>query len=135
MTTENPNIDIDKIVRHWVDTSDEDYRTMLNLFDSKSYGWSLFLGHILIEKLLKSYFVSKNKKHAPFTHNLYRLAELCELELTDEYADWLDKITAFNINARYDDYKKEFYSMCSVEFTSDWIEKIKIIRSWIKQML
>jgi len=38
MTTENPNIDIDKIVRHWVDTSDEDYRTMLNLFDSKSYG-------------------------------------------------------------------------------------------------
>lgn len=135
MTAENPNIDVDKIVRHWVDTSDEDYRTMLNLFDSKSYGWSLFLGHILIEKLLKSYFVSKTKKHAPFTHNLYRLAELCELELTDEYADWLDKITAFNINARYDDYKKEFYSMCTVEFTSDWIEKIKIIRSWIKQML
>jgi len=135
MATENSNIDVDKIVRHWVDTSDEDYRTMINLFDSKSYGWSLFLGHILIEKLLKSYFVSKTKKHAPFTHNLYRLAELCELELTDEYADWLDKITAFNINARYDDYKKEFYSMCTAEFTSDWIEKIKTIRSWIKQML
>lgn len=135
MTTENSNIDVDKIVRHWIDTSDEDYQTMLNLFESKSYGWSLFLGHILIEKLLKSYFVSKNKKHAPFTHNLYRLAELCELELTDEYADWFDKITAFNINARYDDYKKEFYSMCTAEFTSEWIGKIKIIRSWIKQML
>jgi HEPN domain-containing protein len=96
---------------------------MLSLFDSKSYGWSLFLGHISVEKLLNTYYVSKNKKHAPLTHNLYRLAELCELELTEEHADWLDKITSFNLNARYDDYKREFYSLCTVDSTQDWIEK------------
>ncbi len=95
----------------------------------------MFLGHISIEKLLKSYFVRKNKKHAPFIHNLYRLAELNEIELSEEYADWLDKITSFNLNARYDDYKREFYKLSTVEFTKEWIEKIKIIRSWIKQML
>ena len=49
--------------------------------------------------------------------------------------DWLDKITSFNLNARYDDYKREFYSLCSKEFTKEWIDKIKIIRSWIKQKL
>lgn len=135
MSDESINIDIDKIVKHWVDTSEEDYLTMLSLFDSKSYGWSLFLGHISIEKLLKAYYVDKYKKHAAFTHNLYRLAELNGFELTDEYADWLDKITSFNLNARYDDYKREFYSLCTTEFTTEWIEKIKIIRSWIKQML
>lgn len=75
MSDENLNIDIEKVVRHWIETSDEDYQTMLSLFDSKSYGWSLFLGHISIEKLLKAYFVGKYKKHAPFSHNLYRLAE------------------------------------------------------------
>jgi hypothetical protein len=63
------------------------------------------------------------------------LAELCELEITDEYSDWLDQITAFNLNARYDDYKREFYSMCTPGFTRDWIEIIKILRKWIKQML
>ena len=135
MSNSNPNFDVDKIVKHWIETSDEDFRTMLSLFDSKSYGWSLFLGHILIEKLLKSYYVRKFKKHAPLTHNLFRLAELCDLELTEEYADWLDKITAFNINARYDDYKKEFYSLCTVDFTREWIEKINTLRLWIKQML
>lgn len=135
MSDQNPNIEIDKVVRHWIDTSDEDFQTMLGLFDSKSYGWSLFLGHISIEKLLKGYYVRKNKKHAPLTHNLYRLAELSELDLTNEYADWLDKITAFNINARYDDYKKEFYSLCTDDFATDWIEKIKLIRTWIKQKL
>jgi len=135
MSDYNVNIDVDKIVKHLIDTSDEDYKTMLSLFDSKSYGWSLFLGHISIEKLLKAYYVHKNKKHAPFTHNLYRLAELNEFELTDEYSDWLDKITSFNLNARYDDYKKEFYTLCTVDFTKYWIEKIKTIRSWIKQRL
>jgi HEPN domain-containing protein len=135
MSDDDSKIDVEKIVKHWIDTSEEDFQTMLSLFDSKSYGWSLFLGHISIEKLLKAYYVSKNKKHAPFTHNLYRLAELNKLELTDEYADWLDKITSFNLNARYDDYKREFNSLCTIDFTKDWIEKIKTIRLWINQML
>jgi HEPN domain-containing protein len=108
---------------------------MLSLYNSKSFGWSLFLGHISIEKLLKADYVGKYKKHAPLTHNLYRLAELSELELTEEYSDWLDKITSFNLNARYDDYKREFYTQCTAEFTAIWIEKINTLRSWIKQML
>jgi len=93
------------------------------------------LGHIAIEKLLKAYYVKQKGNHAPFTHNLYRLAELGELEISEEYADWLFKITTFNLNARYDDYKKEFYTMCTVDFAEEWIEKIKLLQKWIKQML
>jgi len=73
---DNHKIDINKIVRHWVDSSDEDFKTMVTLFHSKSYHWALFIGHIAIEKLLKAYFVKQKGTHAPFTHNLYRLAEL-----------------------------------------------------------
>ena len=127
-------LDIDKIVNHWIETSDDDFEAMLTLFHSKKYHWTLFMGHISIEKLLKAYFVKKNQRHAPFTHNLYRLAELGGLEISEEYAEWLFKITTFNLNARYDDYKKEFYAMCTVNFTKEWIEKIKILLQWIKQM-
>jgi len=119
MSGENTNIDFEKLVKHWIETSDEDFQTMLSLYDSKSYSWSLFLGHISIEKLLKAIYVNKYKKHAPFLHNLYRLAELNELELTDEQSDWLDKITSFNLNARYDDYKREFYFLCTPDFTRE----------------
>jgi len=132
---DNSQLDIDKIVKHWVETSDDDFEAMLTLFHSMTYNWALFMGHISIEKLLKAYFVKKNQNHAPFTHNLYRLAELGELEISEEYAEWLFKITTFNLNARYDDYKKEFYTMCTVDFTKEWIEKIKILQQWIKQML
>jgi len=57
--------------------------------------------------------------HAPLIHNLYRLAELNEIVLTEEQSDVLDKITTFNINARYEDYKKEFSSSCTTEFTKN----------------
>lgn len=135
MTNDNQNIDVEKVVKHWINTSDEDYKAMLDLFASNSFYWALFLGHISIEKLLKAYYVSKNKKHAPFSHNLYRLAQLNEIEVSEEQADWLDKITSFNINARYNDYKREFYNLCTFDFTKNWIEKITEIRIWIKQML
>ena len=132
---DNPQLDIDKIVKHWLETSDDDFKTMLTLFHSKIYHWALFMGHISIEKLLKAYFVKINQNHAPFTHNLYRLAELGGLNMNEEQAEWLFKITTFNLNARYDDYKKEFYAICTAEFTKEWIEKIKILQQWIKQML
>jgi HEPN domain-containing protein len=126
MNNENSTIDVDKIVKHWIETSDEDFQTMLN---SKSFGWALFLGHISVEKLLKAVYVKKHKKHAPFLHNLYRLAELSEIELTDEQADSLDKITSFNLNTRYDDFKREFYSLCTHDFANEWVEKIKTLRT------
>jgi len=135
MTDSNSNIDVDKVVKHWIETSDDDFETMLKLFNSKSYGWSLFLGHISTEKLLKALYVKRFEKHAPFIHNLYRLGELIGLEMTDEQSDWLDEITSFNLNARYDDYKKEFYRLCTFDYAKNWIDKIKIVRIWIKKML
>ena len=135
MTNKNLAIDVDRIVKHWIETSDEDFKTMLTLYEAKSYSWALFIGHISTEKLLKALYVKRLKKHAPFTHNLYRLGELLELEMTDEYADWLDEITSFNLNARYDDYKKEFYKLCTADYAKEWIDRIKIIRTWIKEML
>ncbi len=135
MSDNKSNIDVDKIVKHWIETSDDDFNAMLTLYNSKSFGWALFLGHISTEKLLKALYVKRFREHAPFTHNLYRLAELIGLEMSDEYSDWFDVITSFNLNARYDDYKKEFYKLCTPEYTQDWIEKIKTIRTWIKGML
>jgi hypothetical protein len=56
-------------------------------------------------------------------------------EMTDQYADWLDFITTFNIEARYGDYKREFYLMCDEDFTKMWIKRIEEILQWLKQLL
>jgi HEPN domain-containing protein len=66
MNEEFVNIDVEKIVKHWVETSEEDFNTLITLFNSKSYSWALFLGHISTEKLLKAYYVKKFEKARTF---------------------------------------------------------------------
>ena len=57
--------DIEKTKNHWVETSDDDFKTMNELCKSKSYNWALFVGHISLEKLLKALYV---KLHYPGSH-------------------------------------------------------------------
>ncbi len=128
-------MDVDKIVTHWISTSDADFQTMLNLFDTNDFHWALFMGHLVIEKLLKGKIVKDTKQHAPFTHDLRKLKRISDLKLDEEKIKWLDTITAFNLNARYDDYKQEFYHKCNKDFTIQWIENIKTLRLWIKERL
>jgi HEPN domain-containing protein len=129
------NIDIEKIYNHWINTSDKDFSTMLHLFTCKDFHWSLFIGHIVVERLLKASVVKITSDHAPFTHDLTKLAKLSGLSFSEEHLDWLDTISTFNMNARYDSYKEAFYRKCTPEFTNEWIEKIKFLQSWIKQKL
>ena len=69
------NSDKENLVKYWIDASDDDFETMLVMSNSKRYSWSLFIGHLMIEKLLKAYYINLKSDHPPFTHNLLRLAE------------------------------------------------------------
>lgn len=129
------NLDIEKIFNHWIGTSEKDSTTMMHLYNAKDYHWALFIRHLVLEKLLKACVVKRTSDHAPFTHDLTKLAKASGIEFTEEYLDWLDTISTFNMNARYDSYKEAFYKKCTFGFTTEWIEKIKILQSWIKEKL
>lgn len=127
--------DKQKIIDHWIISSDDDYDTMIAMLDAKRYSWSLFIGHLVIEKLLKAYFVKINQEYPPFVHNLLRLAIDSKIEITDDLKNELTTISAFNLNARYDDYKRSFQKRCTPEFTFEWIDKIKKLRLWITEQI
>jgi len=132
---ESRDFDTDKIIKYWLDSSEEDFETMITLFENKRYSWSLFIGHLMIEKLLKSLYVKLNNDYPPYIHNLLRLAEKCNLDLNDKQQSFLVTVTAFNINARYDDYKMSFQKKCTPEFTTIWIKQLKDKRLWIKALI
>jgi HEPN domain-containing protein len=125
----------DELTAYWIESSNRDFKTMLNLFKNKDYHWSLFIGHLVIEKLIKAYYVKNIGVKHPFGHDLLRLAVDAKLELDEKQKDILDTISTFNIRARYDDYKAEFYKLCTKEFTKEWLENIKGFRQWIIEML
>lgn len=131
----NKVFDKDKLIKYWTDGSNDDFDTMIAMYESKRYNWSLFIGHLMIEKLLKAYFVKTKSDYPPFIHNLLRLAEKSDLKLSDEQKEKLITITAFNINARYDDYKMSFKQRCTPDFTAEWVDNLKVLRLWITQLI
>lgn len=136
MSEEINSENIERIVNHWIKSSDEDFNVMASMHEKEYYNWALFVGHLCLEKLLKAIYIRKFGQHPPFTHNLYRLAELNEMDLSDDNRTKnLFEITAFNLNARYGDYKKNFYARCTAGYTNKWIAIIKEMREWIKEKL
>jgi HEPN domain-containing protein len=125
------------LIKYWVFGSDKDFKAMQNMFKSKDYHWALFIGHLVIEKLLKALFVKVNEENVavPKIHDLLSLANRAKLVLTEEQQNILDEITSFNINARYADYKLSFYKKCTKKYSEEKKKDIENIRKWLKKQI
>lgn len=123
------------MVNHWIESAGKDSVAMEHLYEKKDYSWSLFVGHLVIEKLLKAYFIKVKNEQPPLIHSLLRIVEKTDLNLTEDQMDDLTVITSFNIEARYEDYKAEFYKKCTPTYTKKWFDKIREYELWLKQIL
>ena len=125
------------LMNYWVKSSDRDYESMKKNFETEQYTWSLFIGHLMLEKLLKAIYakVNSNNPYPPKIHNLNILAEKCNIKLDERKAKILFTCNSFNISARYEDYKNEFYERCTKEYTSEQIANIEEVREWLKKIL
>ena len=123
------------LMKFWIDSADEDYDTMIYMKNGKKNSWSLFLGHLVIEKLLKALYAKNNPDNpiAPKTHNLILLSQKANLQVPIEIREKIQVINTFNISARYDDYKKSFIEKCTDEYTDEQIKNIDEVRKWLKE--
>ena len=126
-----------ELVKYWIESSDRDYESMLKNFETKQYTWALFIGHLMLEKLLKALYSKKNtdNPYPPKIHNLNIIAEKSGLELDEKTTKILFTCNSFNISARYEDYKNEFYKKCTETYTKEQIKNIEEIRKWLKEKL
>jgi HEPN domain-containing protein len=124
-----------KQIESWIESSDRDFKTMLDLQTTGNNQWALFIGHLVIEKLLKALYLKNTGDFPPLIHDLRRIGEKAGLVLNDSQERTLDSISRFNLKARYEDIDQSFYTLCTDDFTKEWIEQIKDCRKWIKGML
>lgn len=96
-------------------------KTAEDLFTMKHYDWCLFLWHLALEKLLKAKILASGK-HIIYTHNIERLYKLTELPADNKIKDQLKTITSFNLEARYDNYKFDFYKKATRDYAKKWVE-------------
>jgi HEPN domain-containing protein len=122
-------------IENLVKSSNRDWATLLSMYECRRYYAALFFGQLVLEKLLKAIYIKKNNDSAPFIHDLKKIAKKSGLEFDEKTGERLDIISGFNINARYDDYKDEFYRKATKKYAKDYIEVIKGIRLWLKKQI
>ena len=128
-------MDIKKNIDYWVKSAEHDLLTAKSMYKTKHYDWCLFLAHLILEKILKSYFVNDNKNFPPKTHDLLLLAKRIQYSFTEEQLIVLENANNFNLEARYPDEKLSFYQTCTKEYTELHFFKILELYKCLKSAL
>lgn len=55
--------------------------------------------------------------------------------LTEEQKLFLDEVNDFNLEVRYPEYRREFYKLCTKEFTESYFTKIKDFSKWLTSQI
>ncbi|MCD6570249.1 MAG: HEPN domain-containing protein [Deltaproteobacteria bacterium] len=126
---------IKQVADYWLKTAENDLKVMDSLLRAGHYDYSLFFGHLCLEKLLKGLYVKINKTSPPFTHDLNKLAKESELDLDQKQILFFEEVNRFNIEVRYPDYRFTFYKKCTPEFTRSSVKKIKECFNWLMSIL
>jgi HEPN domain-containing protein len=120
---------------YWMKSAEDDISVMEHLLASGDYLWSLFIGHLILEKMLKALVVHATCRSAPFIHNLPRLAQDAGLSLTPAQENLLIEMMRFHIEARYPAYKEQIRKIATKKFTSHKVKQIKEITQWLKNQI
>jgi len=73
--------DKNRLIQHWIESSENDFKAMIDLYQTKNNNWALFMGHLVIEKLLKALYVKIKGDYPPMIHDLRRLCEKADINL------------------------------------------------------
>lgn len=124
-----------KTIDYWLEEAEEALKVADHLFEKKDFSYSLFFGHLAVEKIIKAIYVLKRNEHAPQIHNLLRLAEQAGITMPAGQKETLIIITAFNLESRYPDEKRSFRIKCTQQYTEAELAKIKEIIKWLKSTM
>ena len=64
--------------------------------------------------------VPRSRQAAPYVHDLEKLAVLAGIFIDEDTRNQLRTISTFNIAARYDDAKLDFYKRCTKKYTAHY---------------
>lgn len=125
----------EELINFWFESAENDLDTMRLLYKNKKNTWSLFIGHLVVEKLLKGLIIRNNSDVlvVPKIHNLIFLSQKAKLVVPNKIKEKIQVINTFNISARYDDYKKTFEEKCTDSYTKNQINNIEEVVKWLKE--
>ncbi len=123
---------MDTQTAHLIEQAERDLAAAEAMFEKGHFTWSLFIGHLVLERIIKALYVKEHEKLAPRIHDLVKLAKSTNLDMTDEQLEFLSEVSDFNMEARYPDEKNLFFQKCTREFADFYLRRIGEMYQWLK---
>ena len=115
---------LEEHIKYWIKNAERDLESSSNMFSAGIFDWSLFVGHLALEKMLKAHWIKTNHQPIPpKTHNLMKFAEYAKIKLTEDQMDFFRTVNQFHLEARYQEYKDDFRTIATKEFSQKILEK------------
>lgn len=115
-------------IKYWVTSANEDWDVAQNLFKSAKYNHALFFLQLTLEKLIKAVHISRKDESPLYVHNLVLLVQKTGIRFSEEELSDLKEISSFNVSARYDSYKRDFYRKANREFATEWMKRSESLK-------
>lgn len=119
----------------WFKQASYDLDTAKAMFGAGRYIYTIFMGHLSIEKALKGLYAEKFKEDPPKTHDLNYLCEMISLNLPEELQDFLDSLNDLSVPTRYPDELENLLKQYKKSGTGKILDQTKELLLWLKERL
>lgn len=126
---------IEEQIQYWIETAENDIPVAKNMFDNGYYVWSLFIAHLVLEKIIKAHYVKDTQQTPPKNHDLVSLERRTKLNLSKEQREFLLKVNNFNLESRYPDFKRDAFKVATKDYTEDYLKRIMEMYEWLKSKI
>jgi len=121
-----------KQIEYWRLNSENDIDTAKILIDAGKYIEGMFFCHLCIEKIIKAFVTKQTEQIPPKTHDLFYLAEMAKLELTESQSNLMQILMKYQLEGRY---PANYPKVPSSERINDYLIKTKELFICFSKML
>jgi HEPN domain-containing protein len=125
----------EKAIEYWSKSAEYDLGVADSLLEKEKYHYSLFFGHLALEKILKAIYVRNTSDQAPVTHSLPLLAQKSGLHPDGIRLEKLAEFMEFYIEGRYPRELETVYRKYDRSFAMKKLEEIKEMFQWLEKKL
>ncbi len=122
-----------KDTANWLALADYDVETARHMLATGRYLYVIFLCHLALEKILKAHVAEVTQEIPIKTHDLIYLVKKCELEIPNNYLDFIGKINTASIPTRYPDDLQHSLKEYPKSVAKDYLEQTMELIKWLKQ--
>ncbi|MEI7727481.1 MAG: HEPN domain-containing protein [Bacteroidota bacterium] len=125
-------INVAKQIEYWQGSAISNIETADILVASRKYIEGMFFCHLCIEKSLKALVVKQTGDIPIKTHDLFHLADLAKIVITEEQTGFLQILMKYQLEGRYPEYYPKAPSPGKI---TEYLNETKILFQCFSKML